>query len=407
MNNFKIIMAYTIKEHIKKKSFIITNLITFAIIILMFNIPNIMEKMNLEGSKEVLVIDAENIYESSLEALNTMELGYDFKIENKQISQEEIKEKINSGEIIAVAELTKQEGQIFLNYTVKEIGQGTEPTMLQTILEKIYYNVELSKLNLTEQELLNLNTKVAYEVKTVDGDGEYQFSFGIIVVAIGLFYAIYFCAYQISAAVTMEKTSKVMETLVTSTSPKTIILGKTIGTGLVGLLQMLAIIIVSVVSYKIFTPQTGTLDFLDFSAVTPSSLVAAIVYFILGYALYAFLYALVGSTVSKPEDIPTANSPVAIISMLGFYLGYFAVLFTPNSTMARIATLVPISSPFGMPLRMMITNVPMWEIVASIAILLITIVAVIQISIKIYSKAVLHYGNPIKIKDMFKLYRQK
>lgn len=407
MRDVLIIMMHTMKERLTKKSFIISNLIMFAIIILMFNIPNIMEKTKGDETNDVLLVDSTNIFEDSLSALNSMGLEYNFIVENNSMTDEQIKTKIDNKEIIGAVVLYEDGQNVKFNYTVSEIGKGPDPKVLQNLFSKLIFNVGVQKLNLTAEQLSSINTQVIYDVKTVTGEEAPMISFAIIILSIGLFFAIYFCAYQVSAEVTMEKTSKIMETLVTSTSPKSIVLGKTIGTGIVGLIQLLAITIVSVVSYKIFAEGQSNLDFLDFSQVTPAVIIVAFIYFILGYTLYAFLYALVGSTVSKPEDIQSANSPVAMLAMFGFYFGYFTVIFAPSGAMTKAASLIPFSSPFSMPFRMMMVNVPTWEIITSIAILIVTIALAIQISIRIYSAAVLHYGSKIGIKELFKLYKQK
>jgi ABC-2 type transport system permease protein len=373
----------------------------------MFNIPNIMEKTKGDETTNVLIVDSANMFEDSLTSLNTMGLGYNFIVENQALNDDQINTKIQNKEILGAVTLYKDAGNIKFNYTVSEIGKGPDPAVLQNLFSKLIFNVEVSKLNLTSEQLSSINTQVVYDVKTVTGEEAPDISFAIIILSIGLFFAIYFCAYQVSAEVTMEKTSKIMETLVTSTSPKAIVLGKTIGTGIVGLIQLLAITIVSVVSYKVFAAGKSTIDFLDFSQVTPSVIIVAFIYFILGYTLYAFLYALVGSTVSKPEDIQSANSPVAMLAMFGFYFGYFTVIFAPTGTMTKAASLIPFSSPFSMPFRMMMTSVPLWEIFASVAILVVTIILIIQISIRIYSAAILYYGSKIGLKDLFKLYKQK
>ncbi len=407
MRDTIIVMTHTIKERLMKKSFIISNLIMFAIIIIMFNIPNIMEKTKGDETKDVLIVDSSNIFENSLSTLNSMGLEYNFLIENNSTSDEDIKNRIDNKEILGSVTIFRDGKDVKFNYVVSEIGKGPDPKVLQSLFSKIIFNVEVSKLNLTSDQLSSINTQVIYDVKTVTGEEAPEISFAIIILSIGLFFAIYFCAYQVSAEVTMEKTSKIMETLVTSTSPKHIVLGKTIGTGIVGLIQLLATTIVSLISYKVFAEGKSTLDFLDFSQVTPSIIIAAFAYFILGYTLYAFLYALVGSTVSKPEDIQSANAPVAMLSMFGFYFGYFTVIFAPAGMMTKVASLLPFSSPFSMPFRMMMVNVPTWEVLTSVAILIVTIILVIQISIRIYSAAVLHYGSRISVKDLFKLYKQK
>lgn len=227
-----------------------------------------------------------------------------------------------------------------------------------------------------------------------------------MMLSIVLFYAIYFCAYQVSSSITTEKTSKIMETLITSTSPRTIVLGKTIGIGIVGLLQIVAIILVGVISAITFLPE-GMLDgVLDMTNITPVLAIITIIYFIFGYFFYALMYALTGSTVSKPEDINSANSPIAIMAVAGFYLAYFSMM-NPSSNINVVASILPISSPFSMPFRVMMGTATTGEIITSILVLIVSIALVAKISIKIYSSAILNYGTKLTLKDMMKIYRNK
>lgn len=144
-----------------------------------------------------------------------------------------------------------------------------------------------------------------------------------MLLSIVLFYAIYFCAYQVSSSITTEKTSKIIETLVTSTAPRTIVLGKTIGIGVVGLLQMILLVGTALISAKVFLEPGILENIIDISTITPYLGMVTILYFILGYLTYALLYALTGSTVSKPEDIQSASGPVAMLAVIGFYLSLF------------------------------------------------------------------------------------
>ena len=173
-----------------------------------------------------------------------------------------------------------------------------------------------------------------------------------------------------------------------------------------GLLQIIVIIATAMISKTLFLEE-GMLDgLIDFSTFTPFLAIITILYFIFGYAVYALLYALVGSTVSKPEDVQSANSPIAIISVIGFYLAYFTMM-NPTSELNKIAAIVPISSPFCMPLRVMMGIASQNEIAISLIILVITILIIAKISIKIYSQAILNYGSKISLKDALKLYKNK
>ena len=197
-----------------------------------------------------------------------------------------------------------------------------------------------------------------------------------------------------------------METLVTSTSPRTIILGKTLGIGLVGLMQMVLIVGTAIISAKSFLDENLINSVLDVSNITVSLGIITIIYFILGYFAYALLYALTGSTVSKPEDVQSANGPVAILAVVGFYLSYFTMM-NPTSNLNMIASILPISSPFCMPFRIMMGLATTKDIIISIAILLVTILIIAKVAIKIYSVAILNYGTKMSIKDMINVYKDK
>ena len=183
-------------------------------------------------------------------------------------------------------------------------------------------------------------------------------------------------------------------------------LGKTIGIGIVGLIQVCLFVAVALISAKLFL-EPGLLEsVLDMSQMTPYLAIITIIYFILGYFTYALLYALTGSTVSKPEDIQSANTPVAILAVIGFYLSYFTMM-NPTSDLNTFAALFPISSPFCMPFRIMMGIASGTEVAISIAILVVTILIIAKVAIKIYSNAILKYKKKMTFKDMINMYRDK
>ena len=212
--------------------------------------------------------------------------------------------------------------------------------------------------------------------------------------------------YHTKCHISIEKTSKIIETLVTSTSPRTIVLGKTLGIGLVGVMQTIILIVVAIICANLFLTEEMVSTVLDMSNMTPILAIITIVYYILGYSVFALLYALTGSTVAKPEDIQSANGPVAILAVIGFYLSYFTMM-NPTSQLNSFAAIFPISSPFCMPFRVMMGVATTSEILISLLVLIITILIVAKVSIKIYSSAILNYGSKINFKDMVKMYKNK
>ena len=410
MKDLITVASFTIKDMVKRKSFIISNIIIILIIVLLFNIPNLLKLLdNGEGSSnsKLLIVDSENIFEGNLEAINQMDLSYDAKISNEELSFDEIKEKISNNEIDAALVITPKDGKISMEYIVENLTYLEEiPENIVNAISTIYTNMQISKLNLTEEELNSMSPKFEFNLKQTEEEKVEGNVAVMMLLSMALFFAIYYCAYQVSTSITVEKTSKIIETLVTSTSPRSIVLGKTIGIGLVGLIQIAVYIIVALICKEVFL-EPGALDsIINFNNVTPFLISMTLVYFLLGYAAYALLYALTGSTVSKPEDVQSANGPVAILVIIGFYLAYFTMM-NPTSNLNIIASILPISSPFCMPLRIMMGIAETKDIILSIGVLLITIIIVAKVSIRIYSNAILNYGSKIGLKDIVRMYKNK
>ena len=408
MRDIFTVMKFTINDMIKRKSFIISTLIILILIVIGFNVPNLIKKFNGDNTgNKLLIIDSKNVFEGTLENLKQMDLGYEFEVTNEDLKFEDVKQKIEDKEIKEAIIINSENEKIRISYIVENTTMMNEiPEGCINALTSIYSSLKISKLGLTEEQLQSITPNFEFDLKQTEEKSANGNVFAMMMMSIVLFYAIYFCAYQVSSSITTEKTSKIIETLVTSTSPKTIVLGKTIGIGTVGLAQMILIVAIALISAKTFL-EPGLLDsILDMSNITPYLGIMTAIYFILGYLAYALLYALTGSTVSKPEDIQSANSPVAILAVIGFYLSYFTMM-NPTSKLNVFASLFPISSPFCMPFRIMMGLANTTDVIMSIAILIATIIAIANIAIKIYSNAILNYGSKMSIKDIIKMYKEK
>ena len=406
MKDILTVMKFTIKDMAKRKSFIISTLIILILIVIGFNVPNIIKNIKGENTEDkLLIVDSENIFEGNLELLKQMNLGYGIEIGNDTF--DEIKEKIENEDIYGAIIIEKQENNIKVRYIIKNTTMINEvPENIVNAINSLYTNIQISKLGLTNEQIQSITPNFEFNVEQTQEDKASGNVFAMMLMSIVLFYAIYFCAYQVSSSITTEKTSKIMETLVTSTSPKTIVLGKTIGIGIVGLIQMVLIVGTALISAKTFLEPEFLESVLDMSNITVYLGIITIIYFILGYFAYALLYALTGSTVSKPEDIQSANTPVAILAVIGFYLSYFTMM-NPTSELNLFASLFPVSSPFCMPFRIMMGLANGKDVVISIALLILTILVIAKVAIKIYSSAILNYGTKMSFKDIIKVYRDK
>ena len=406
MKDLFIVAKFTMKDMLKRKSFLISTLIILIIIVIGFNVPNIIKSFKGEDNKaKLLIVDNDNIFEGNLEMLKNANLGYE--IEVGEATFDEIKSKINNDEIAEAIVIERKENTVNIRYIVKNMAMiEAVPENIVNAINSLYTNMQIGKLGLTDKQIQSITPNFQFNIEQTEKEKVNGNIFAMMMMSLVLFYAIYFCAYQVSSSITTEKTSKIMETLVTSTSPRTIVLGKTLGIGLVGLLQMILIVGTALISAKMFLDPELLNSLLDMSSFTPYLAIITIIYFILGYFAYALMYALTGSTVSKPEDIQSANGPVAIVAIIGFYLSYFTMM-NPTSQLNTFASLFPISSPFCMPFRIMMGLASGIDVAISIAILVITILVIAKVAIKIYSNAILNYGTKMSFKDIVKMYKDK
>ncbi len=414
MKSLFTIVKFTAKEYIKKKSFIVVNAIMILIIVALCNVPNL---INAFGSGEgddklkVQIVDNENILNASSEMFNEIGLDYDIEyFNNKQL--EDVKKAISDEEIDIAIALKKVDNTVAFDFIVKKDDAFSDNQTTADIFSNIIKSVNTNRLLLQENaspELIQaVNVPITYEIQGLeDNEGNQNFMIAMVSSFI-LFFAVYFYGYSVSTSVSSEKTSRVMETLVTSTTPTKIVVGKTIAMGLVGLGQLVGLILVAIVSYKLFIPSDFDIvsKILSNLSIGVTDVLICLIYFVLGYTVYAFLSAVTGATVSKVEDVQSASTPISLIALISFYLAYFTST-TPNSSASQFASIFPFSAAFSMPGRILAGAVTGGEIVTSIIVLIVTAVILAMISIKVYSAATLHYGDRLKIKDLFRLYKQK
>jgi len=353
----------------------------------------------------VYLIDKSGYFENSLQEVQKEFPEYQIKLEaenNLESLKRDINEKGKS--FLVVANLENDIPNF--EYFTQQYGEGPSPDTMGKVFKGIFTSSILKQAKVSDDTIAKVLSDLKVNVNEL-GKSKWGGYFSSIFIVMILFFAIYFYGYGVSMSVASEKTSRVMELLVTSVKPSRIILGKTAGMGVLGLIQLALIIFVGAVTYKLAFPTNfsfGGMSF-DLSSFTPFALIMIIVYFILGYTLYALMYAVVGATVSKAEDVNSAMMPMSFVSIISFYFSYgtFAV---PDSIAARVASLIPFTSPFSVPSRLISTDVPLWEIATSLVILIATIVLVGTISIKLYSFAVLHYGDRLKIGKLFKISKE-
>lgn len=402
MNDLITVAKFSFKDLVTRKSFIVSTIFLVLSIIIGFNIPNIIKLFkNNDKDQKIVISDNYNIYEGSLNELN--DLGYKIEITNDTIDS--MKDKIKNKKIVSGIVIEQINDKIVLTYVVEnELFMDQESTTLSGVLASIYQEKEIDKLNLSKDQLDKIYPNFTFKIASLDDiNGNVVLA---IFISILLAFSIYFFAYQVSGSITIEKTSKIIETLVTSTSPKNIVLGKTIGIGLVGISQTILLLIVAFISAKLFIESSLLNSFLDLSKINAMFVLIIILEFLLGYFIYAFIYALIGSTVNKPEEVQSANTPVSILLIISMYSLFFT-FNNPHGTINYISSMFPFSSPFSLPFRYIAGFASTFDVIISIVILILSIILIAYITIKIYSNAILNYGMKTNFKSMIKMYKQK
>lgn len=414
MRNFLIVLKYTMLENARKKTFMVTNVILVLLTVLLFNINNIADAFSnndidngqqpIGDLQKIVIVDDKNVYENYLNNFQIPETNYVFVSDNDE-SIDDLKDKVMDDELSALVIIDQTLSVPTFKYIVKDDGSALNADAVSSIIKSTYINLALEKYDVDQNTIVNINSPVTYEIEQTNGEnGNLSLYVISIFASLILYLAIYFYGYSVSTSVSSEKTSRVMETLVTSTKPSSIVLGKTAAMGILGLAQLLLLIITSYISYKLFVGSEFIVfgEALDLSIITLPMILLVVLYFTLGYCLYAMLNAVAGSTVSKAEDLYSASMPISFISLASFYLGYFS-LMNPASSINVFASLMPFSSAFTMPSRMMVMSVPIWQIILSIVLLIATISLLAVLSVKLYSAAILHYGSKLSVKDLFKM----
>jgi ABC-2 type transport system permease protein len=200
----------------------------------------------------------------------------------------------------------------------------------------------------------------------------------------------------VAMGIVEEKQNRVVEVVLSRIKPAQLLVGKVLGIGALGLLQVLAIGAAAVVA----------LTFVDLPDVSLAGLGAEIIasvvfWYLLGFTLYSFLYAALGATVSRQEDLQGAVILPVFLILPGFFLAQVAVEF-PDGTLATVGSLVPFWTPMVMPVRMASGGVPWVQVALSVALVALTIVVLVRVGARVYSGAVLRTGARVKLRDAWK-----
>lgn len=413
MNKFWVILEHTYLNKIKSKAFLITTAILLLSVVVAVNFQTIADFFSSgeDEADRIAVIDESGLlFDLYQERVETTSDG--LELDAFQGTVKEAKELVKEEEYhgLVVLEIQGDNGPS-ATYYANQMTDSSTQSVLEEQLQAIKVGISVEQAGFDEEIIQEINEPVSFELVSLDEDArsmEEMFQAqGIVYVMVFFMYMVVIIYGQMIAQdVANEKSSRVMEILISSASPVSHMFAKIFGVALVGLTQILLLVITGLFLINSKREElTGTLlDSFGLVDIRMDLIIYAIIFFLLGYTLYATLAAMLGSFVSRSEDVAQLITPMVILIVIAFFIAIFG-LSAPESTIVTISSFIPFFTPMVMILRIGMLQLPLWEIGLSIGILIFSIIILGLIGARVYKGGVLMYGKSGSLKDLTKAIR--
>jgi len=283
----------------------------------------------------------------------------------------------------------------------------TEHTVA-ALMTELYRAHRLAEAGVSPEDIAGImNPWISSTTIQIGKDQSENFFYTYIMIFL-LYMAIMLYGQIVAMGVVEEKSSRAMELLITSAKPAALLFGKVIAAGLSGLAQLSVLLASGMVFFRMNEAAWRDNELIGaFFNIPPSLLGYMLLFFVLGFFVYAFLYGALASLCSRTEEVNTMIMPVTFLFIGLFLATFYAMMNDAAGGLMRVLSYVPFSSPMAMFVRVAMTRVPWWEIALSVAILVGTMLAVGWLAAAIYRLGVLLYGKPPKPGEIFKMLRAK
>lgn len=387
--------------------FYISTILILVFIVLMTNFDSIIGVLSGEDEGKVAVIDETGELlaplNSSLQASET-----ELKLEPFSGSVAEGKAAVKDEKYVALLTLGLDENRVLeATYYAKNISNTNLQSDIQQHLQQLKGRLATEKLGIEQAQVMEIFSPVSMKAVALDesskSEEELNHARGIVYVMLMLLYfAVLLYGTLIATDVATEKSSRVMEVLVSSVSPVIHMFAKIVGIALLGLTQVAIFILVGFFMLQAKQEEMGgMLESLGLQNVSVSILLYGVLFFILGYFLYATLAAMLGSLVSRVEEVNQMIIPMTFLIVIAFLLAMFG-MGAPEATIVTITSYIPFFSPMLMFIRVGLLDIAIWEVLLSIGILIATILIFAVIGARVYKGGVLLYGKSSSLKDIKK-----
>ena len=408
MKQFGKILKFELKYYLKNKVFVGVTIFLVLLIAAVMCFPRIATLFENDDTADtpadlsVMLVKAEDPAQAEMVRQTFAASFVDYDVQSTDAEIDDIKGKITSGEVECAFVMT---GATTYTYYVNNLSMYDSNTMIaDEVLQQIYQmNAMISGGMTAEQAGEVMRIRITGEVESLGKDQMQNFFYTYIMI-FALYMVILLYGQMVATNVATEKSSRAMEVLITSAKPTSMMFGKVLASCIAGLVQLVAIFGSALVFYNLNTSYWSGNAIVDsIFNIPPELFVYMLVFFILGFLIYAFMFGAVGSTASKLEDINTSVMPITML----FIIAFFVVIFSMSSgnidnSIMKVCSYIPFTSPMAMFTRIAMSTVAWYEIAISIAILVGSTIGIGVLSAKIYRVGVLLYGTPPKLGAIMK-----
>ena len=406
MNRIWTIIKREYKESVFKKSFIISTLLTPILLIGMGTIPSLLLMMDSDEQTIISVYDesgyvAQKLNENLSDTLKNGQPKFIVNILEAPTQKDNLinqqKSQIENDLINGFLEIpydVDEKGKI--NYYTKNVANFDINRAVRNAVSETVINKRLEESGFNPDSVNQLTKRVELATfKISKGGKEEESSFGqeyisTIIFVLILYVTLLIYGQQIMRSIVQEKTSRIVELILSSSTPFQFMAGKIFGQGIVGLTQYVIWAILGL-SFAVFSQQNSFGGEMTFSY-DPAIFIYFIIYFILGYFFYSTLFAGIGAVTNSDQEAQQLSFPVMILIIASFLL-IFMIIKNPDSDLAVILSLIPFFTPILMFTRTNLTTPGILEIGASIIIMIIAILLAIWLVAKVYRVGILMYGK--------------
>ncbi|MCB7161222.1 ABC transporter permease [Bacillus subtilis] len=403
MNKFWIMLSHTYKNKIMAKSFIISTVITVLLVLVVTNLESIISLFQGDDAKEkIAVVDETNeLYPVFSKQLKAVDTDGDLDVKLSKQSEDEVTKQVKDESLDGMLIIKRDEkGTISGTYIALTISDESTYQTLQQALTQTKTAVGTAELGVSQETISSLYAPVTVGQKALKEGAKSEEELGqtvglVYIMLFVIYFSVIMYASMIAMEVATEKSSRVMEILISSMPPIQQMFAKLLGIGLVGITQLAIIIGAGSLSLKLNQKSetaSSVGGFLNLTDVSATSVIYAVIFFLLGYFLYATLAAFLGSVVSRIEDVQQTITPMTLLVVAGFMIAMFG-LNAPDAGFITVTSFIPFFTPMIMFLRVGMLDIPFWQAAVGIGITLLTIVILAVIGARIYKGGVLIYGN--------------